>query len=84
MTIGNTMKTQTIDIPLPVGSRVTLLTDVEIEDDSSGSIGTILFEGKVEQYVPQTGKLSFEEKDIGQAAFLDLLEEADGIEILED
>lgn len=84
MTIGNTMNDQTIGIPLSVGSRVTLLTDVEIEDDDSGSTGTILFDGRVEQYVPQTGKLSFEGKDIGQAGFLDLLEEADGIEILED
>lgn len=81
MTIENTTDIQTIDVPLPVGSRVTLLEGVDI-DSQEGSSGTVLFEGYVEQYIPETGLLSFEDNDTGRSEFNKLVGEADTIEII--
>lgn len=64
------------------GSRVTLLKDVDI-DSKEGSSGTILFEGYVDRYVPQTGLLEFEESDVGRTEFQRLLDEADAIEVIQ-
>jgi len=79
----NTVAIQTTDVPLPVGSRVTLVEDVDI-DSQAGSSGTILFEDYVERYVPETGLLEFEDSGIGLRDFKDLLEDADSIEIITD
>lgn len=72
-----------ISVPLNVGDRVVLSKDVEIEDQAEGYTASVFFEGYVEQYVPETGLLRFEDADIGRAEFLDLLDESEGIEILE-
>lgn len=75
---------QTITVPLPVGSRVTLLEDVEIEDEAEGSTASIFFEDYLEQYVPETGLLRFENGDVGRAEFIKMMKEADGVEILKE
>jgi len=80
MTVENNTESQDVEISLPVGSRVSLLEGIDI-DESEGSSASILFEGYVEQYVPQTNKLSFEDSDIGYAEFQELLGQADGVEI---
>jgi hypothetical protein len=80
MTVGNNTEKQTIELPLKVGSRITLLDDVDI-DSEEGSTAQVVFEGYVEQYVPQTNKLVFEESDIGWAKFQELLDKASGVEL---
>lgn len=77
-------ETQKIDVPLKVGSRVTLMENVSIEDGEEGSTASITFEDYVEQYVPQTGLLSFENSDIGRGEFIEMAEDADGVEILKE
>lgn len=72
---------QSINVPLTVGSRVVLTENVDI-DSQEGVAASILFEGYVEQYVPETNLLSFEENDTGYAEFQQLLEQADGVEII--
>jgi len=47
-------------------------------------VTSILFEGYVNRYVPDTGLLEFEDSNIGRADFLDLLQECDGIEVIYD
>lgn len=81
MVTGHSYSVQTIGVPLQVGSRVTLLEDVDV-DDEGGSAASIMFEDHVDQYVPETGLLVFEESDIGRAEFHDLLDGADGVEII--
>lgn len=86
------ISTYEIPVPLSVGDWVTLYDEATVEYRPDGRVdgGTakILFEGAVEQYVPETGKLRFAEdgrsEDIGRAEFLDYLDEANGIEILYD
>jgi len=78
---------QDIQVPLPVGSRVVLYEDAEIERVNGNDVGgvtSILFEGYVNRYVPDTGLLEFEDSDVGRADFLDLLQECDGIEVIYD
>lgn len=84
MVTTNSTQIQTIDVPLPVGSRVTLLEDVDVESGDAGSSGSILFEDYVERYVPETGLLEFDGSDIGRSRFIELLEAADSIEIITD
>lgn len=87
----NTVETE-LAFPLSVGDYVTLYDTATVEYRDDGNIGggtaSILFEGAVEQFVPQTGKLSFAEEtrseDIGRAQFLDYAEQAAGVEILYD
>lgn len=74
---------QQISVPLQVGSRVVLYEDVDIDSDGGLAAG-ILFEDHVEQYVPSTALLRFEESDIGRAEFIDLVNKAEGIEILKE
>ena len=76
------MNNQTIEVGISPGSRVTLLKDVDI-DSKEGSSGSILFEGYVDRYVPQTGLLEFEESDVGRTEFQQLLDEADAIEVIQ-
>lgn len=77
-----TVKDQkTIGVPLDVGNVVMLYEDVDMRDD--GSVTThILFEDTVEQYVPQTGLLLFEESNMGRASFITLVEEAEGYQVV--
>ena len=84
MSINESEKTQTIGVPLTVGSRVTLLEDVDINDDTKGSAALVSFEDYVAQYVPQTGKLRFEDSDIGNAEFLSMMKAAYGVEVLKE
>lgn len=84
MATEDTYSVQTIGVPLKTGSRVTLMKDVDIEDDGTGSTASIMFEDYVERYVPETGLLRFSESDIGRAAFEDMLRDANGIEIMEE
>jgi hypothetical protein len=84
MAIGSQAESQTIGVPLKVGSRVTLLTNIDIENNAEGSTAHVSFEDYVAQYVPQTGKLRFENSDIGRAEFIELLHEADGVETLKE
>jgi hypothetical protein len=76
------MNNQTIEVGISPDSRVTLFKNVDI-DGSEGSSGTILFEGYVDRYVPQTGLLEFEESDVGRTEFQRLLDEADAIEVIQ-
>jgi len=73
---------QLISVPLRPGDRVTLLEDVDI-DSEEGVVAGIMFEDYVEQYVPDTGLLRFENSDVGRAEFIEMVDEADGIEILD-
>jgi hypothetical protein len=71
---------QSIVIPLRVGDRVSLFD--EVDTDEGGFIAGTMFEDTVEQYVPQTGLLKFENSDIGRAEFNRLVEQAEGIQIV--
>lgn len=73
---------QTIEVPLKVGSRVSVLKDIDLEID--GYMATPVFEDTVVQYIPQTGKLVFDESDIGLPEFKELLEEYDSVEIVRE
>jgi len=76
------MDSQEITVPLESGARVTLLSDVSVEENAEGSTGTVLFEDYVERHVPETSLLEFEESDVGRVEFLSLLDEAESIEII--
>jgi hypothetical protein len=76
------MTAQTIDVSLKVGSRVSILENVDT--DEGGFIASTVFEDVVEQYIPESNKLSFEESDIGYAEFVDLLEEYDSVQIIKE
>lgn len=68
----NTMPTeQTLPIPVKVGDRVTLFEHADV-----------LFEDEIAQFVPDTGLLRFEDSDVGRAEFLELLDEADGYQVV--
>lgn len=84
-TVDNTteMAVQTIAVPLSVGSRVTLLEDVDIDSDE-GVRAKPTFEDYVEQYAPETGLLKFENSDVGRVEFITMMHEADGVEIIEE
>lgn len=77
------MDCQQISIPLSIGSRVTLMEEIDI-DSEEGFTANITFEGYVQQYNPKTNKLSFEEQDIGYAELQNKIAEADGIEVLHE
>lgn len=72
---------QQITIPLQSGDRVTLFEDVNVGEDS-GFSAAVMFEDRVEKYVAETGLLTFEDADIGQAEFKELLDEAEGVQII--
>jgi hypothetical protein len=72
---------QMLEMPLPVGSYVELYEDVRLDADKGSSAG-VIFTGTVEQYVPDTGLLVFEDSSVGRAEFRELLEEADGYKVL--
>lgn len=69
---------KTIPVPLSVGDRVKLYNRTKITDGGEKK-EILFFDGVVEQYVPETGLLSFDLSDIGRARFLERLEEADKI-----
>lgn len=71
----------TIDIPISAGDRITLLEDPDI-DSEEGMSASILFEGYVNRYNPDTALLEFEESEVGRAEFRRLLDESDGIEVV--
>jgi len=76
---------QEIPVRLPVGTRVVLYEEATIEQSGGEDVGgtaSIFFEGYVEQYVPETGLLEFEDSYVGKAAFFELLEDAAGLEII--
>lgn len=75
------MSEQTIGVPLVPGSHVVVFSDVDIDDDG-GFAGSLEFEGVVEQHVPETRKLSFEDSDVGYATFEELLRENDGVQVI--
>lgn len=75
------MKEQTIELPLEPGSRVVLYESVDM-DEEGGYIADVLYEGHVEQYVPETGLLKLSD-GIGRIEFLELVEEADGYEVIQ-
>jgi hypothetical protein len=76
------MTEQTIDVPMKVGSRVSVLTDVDLEE--GGSSGSIVFEDTVVQYVPSAGKLEFADSDIRYAEFKELLAEYDSVQVMRE
>lgn len=78
-----TYSVQTIAVPLKVGSRVTLVEDVDIDSDE-GSRASVSFEDYVTKYSPETGKIEFERSEIGLAEFERRIEAADGIEIVKE
>lgn len=76
------MTEQTIPIQLRVGSRVSILTDVRMDD--GGFTASTVFEDTVVQYVPQTCKLVFANSDIGFADFKKLLDEHDSVQVIRE
>jgi len=76
------MTRQTIPVNLKVGSRVSILEDVDT--DEGGFIASTVFEDTVEQYVPQTRKLAFANSDIGYAEFEELLREHDSVQVIRE
>lgn len=71
---------QEISVPVTVGDRVSLFKDVD--KDEGGFIADTMFEDTISRYNPDTGLLRFENSDIGQAEFKEMLEEAEGIQIV--
>lgn len=76
------MREQTIEVPMKVGSRVSILTNVDM--DAGGSSGDIVFEDTVETYNQTTAKLVFEDSDIGLAEFERLLDEHDSVQVIRE
>ena len=76
------MKQPTIDVPLKVGSRVVLTEDIDV-DEEGGHTASIIYEATVEQYVPETALLRMSD-GTQLAEFRELLEEAEGIEIIRE
>jgi hypothetical protein len=69
---------QSITIPFQVGDTVTLSYETTNNPDNKDSV---LFQGTIEQHIPQTGLLKFEDSDIGRAEFNTFVEQADKIRI---
>lgn len=70
---------QRIELPLKVGSRILLYSDVDIGNGGS-TASTVMYEGIVEQYVPETGKLEMSD-GTGRSELLSLIDEAVGYEV---
>jgi len=70
---------QTIEVSLEPGDRLTLVEDVDV--DEGGSAGTIMYEGIVEQYVPDTGLIRMDD-GTERAELFRLIEKAEAIEII--
>lgn len=78
---------QEIRVPLLVGSRVHLSTDVSVDKEDGDVIGgtaDTIFEDYVETYCSDTGLLEFEDSDVGLQEFRDLLDEADSITVVNE
>lgn len=73
---------QTIPVQLKVGSRVSIMEDVDM--DPGGFSASDVFHDTVVQYVPQTRKLEFAESDIGYAEFAELLNEYDSVQVVRE
>jgi len=76
------MSNQTIPVNLKVGSRVSVLTDVDT--GKGGFTASTVFEDTVEQYVPETRLLRFEDSDMGYAEFEKLLGEYDSVQVIRE
>ena len=74
------VREQSIDLPLTVGSRITLYKSVDFDGDSK--LTSILFEDRVERYNPDTGLLEFRDSDVGLSEFESLIDEAVGYEVM--
>lgn len=78
---------QTIPVTLPVGAWVVVLDDIDV-DESVGALdgfaGTPVFEDKVAEYNSSTGKLRFEDSDIGYIEFANLINSADGVQVIRE
>lgn len=79
---GREPPSQTIPVQLKVGSRVSIMEDVDMDD--GGFMASDVFHDTVTQYVPQTNKLEFENSDIGYAEFVNLLEEYDSVQVIRE
>jgi hypothetical protein len=79
---NNPFSEQTIEVPLKVGSRVSILTDVDT--DESGFVASTVFEDTVVTYNQDTNVLEFADNDIGYAEFMDLLDEHDSVQIVRE
>jgi len=79
----NTIATeQTLPISVNVGDRVTLFEYTDVEESGIGFTANVLFEDEIAQLVPDTGLLRFEESDVGRAEFMELLDEAEGCQVI--
>ena len=65
-----------LSLDLSVGDRVIILDDIDTDDDG-GLAGTIVFDDRIEQLIPDSGKLVFESSDMGWADFNKLLDTGD-------
>lgn len=73
---------QTIEVPLMVGSRVTIYEDVDMDEDG-GFAATPVYEATVEQYVEGTGKLVMSD-GTGLAELRELLDEYDSVQVMRE
>lgn len=80
--VDQTYSQPSIEVQLPVGSRVQLIDEVEVEKEDGeivGSVTDIAFEDYVVRHSPDTALLEFEDSDMGLGEFKSRVEEADGI-----
>lgn len=71
---------QSVEVSLPVGARVTVFDDVDMDD--GGFAGSVVFEGTVEKYCPDTRKLVFEDSDVGYAQIEGMFQKYDSVQVI--
>ena len=76
------MSEQKVPVNLKVGSRVSVMNVVDVEED--GFAAKDVFHDEVTQYVPETNKLEFAESDMGYAEFIDLLDKYDSVQVVKE
>lgn len=85
--VTSSSEDESIEVPLTVGSRVALIEESEIEvrdGEVAGGYTGYLFEDFVDKWIPETNLLEFENSDVGYSEFMEMVEEADGITVINE